>query len=403
MTFTRRLDLTEHGGWVAATLPPATGHRLAESRVVEARPDPHEPDRWQVRALARVGVVRIAGVEVSIAPKLPIGRLFFLLGYAADPTRGWRTGEDLVDTGSHTGVVPALAHAFERLADRALRQGLLQGYRTMDDALPVVRGRIRTTDQMRRRYGVPLPVEVTYDDFTTDIPENQLLRAAAERLLRLPGIPGSVRHRLLRLCARLGDVTPLVPGRPLPCWRPSRLNSRYQAPCRFATLILNNSSVEHRHGDVRVDGFLLDVAKVFEDFVCAALTQALRPYGGRCRAQARHHLDEACEILLRPDLVHYTDDGVPQAVADAKYKAEQPEGFPEADLYQILAYCTALGLPAGHLIYAKGNELQTRHTVRGAGVSIFQHALTLDEEPPRILTAVERLAACLANTGGDLL
>jgi 5-methylcytosine-specific restriction enzyme subunit McrC len=94
---------------------------------------------------------------------------------------------------------------------------------------------------------------------------------------------------------------------------------------------------------------------------------------------------------------------MPRAVADAKYKAERPEGFPEADLYQMLAYCTALGLPAGHLIYAKGNEPQTRHTVCGTGIEIFQHALALDEEPTRILTAVERIAACLAAPGRILL
>ncbi|WP_063786014.1 McrC family protein [Streptomyces sp. MMG1533] len=396
MTFTRRLDLTEHGGWSPARLSPTTGQSLAESGVVEARTDPYDPTHWEVRALTKVGMVRIAGVEVSVAPKLPIERLFFLVGYTADPTRGWRTDEELVDIGSHTGIVPALAHAFERLADRALRQGLLQGYRTVEDAIPVVRGRIRTTDQMQRRYGVPLPVEVTYDEFTTDIPENQLLLAAAERLLRLPEIPRVVRHRLVRLCTRLTEVGPLVPGRPLPRWRPSRLNARYQAPCRFAELILNGTSVEHQRGDVRVDGFLFDLAKVFEDFVCAALTQALRPYGGRCRAQARHHLDEASEILMKPDLVHSSDEGVPRAVADAKYKAERPEGFPQADLYQMLAYCTALGLPAGHLIYAKGNEPQALHTVRGTGTAIIQHALELDEEPSRILAAVERIAACMA-------
>jgi len=397
VTFTRRLDLTERGGWTPARLPPATGQALAASGVVEARPDPYDPTRWEVRPLTRAGAVRIAGVDVSIAPKIPVRRLFFLLGYTADPTRGWRTEEELVETAAHAGVVPALAHAFERLADRALRQGLLQGYRTVNDALPVVRGRVRTTDQMRRRYGVPLPVEVTYDEFTVDIPENQLLLAAAERLLRLPDVPADTRHRLLRLRARLGDVSPLVPGRPLPRWRSSRLNTRYRAPCRFAELLLNGTSVEHRRGDARVDGFLFDLAKVFEDFVCTALAQALRPYGGRCRAQARHHLDEASEIVLRPDLVHYSDDGVPLAVADAKYKAEKPEGFPAADLYQMLAYCTALGLPAGHLIYAKGNEPQARHTVRHAGTVITQHALELDEEPSRLLAAVGRIAARLAT------
>ncbi|MGW2487866.1 McrC family protein [Streptomyces sp. NPDC001606] len=395
MTFTRRLDLTEHGGWVPARLSPATGQCLARSGVVEARPAPDDPEQWEVRAFAKVGVVRIAGVEISIAPKLPVGRLFFLLGYAADPTRGWRTDEELVDTGVHPGVLPALAHAFERLADRALRQGLLQGYRTVDDALPVVRGRIRTADQIRRRHGIPLPVEVTYDDFTTDIAENRLLLAATDRLLRLPEVPGAVRHRLLRLRARLAGVTPLVPGRPLPDWRPSRLNARYQAPCRFAELVLRGASVEHRHGDVRVDGFLFDLAKVFEDFVCAALAQALGAYGGRCRAQARHSLDEAGAVVLRPDLVHYADDGAPVAVADAKYKAERPEGFPEADLYQMLAYCVALGLPAGHLVYARGGAPETRHTVRGTGTVIVQHALELDAEPSHILAAVHRIAASM--------
>ena len=31
---------------------------------------------------------------------------------------------------------------------------------------------------------------------------------------------------------------------------------------------------------------------------------------------------------------------------DAKYKAEKPAGYPNADLYQLLAYCTVLGLTA---------------------------------------------------------
>ncbi|MCX4998893.1 McrC family protein [Streptomyces longwoodensis] len=396
MTSTSRLDLVEHGGWVTARLSPATGRRLAESGVVEVRPDPYDATSWDVRALGKVGAVRIAGVDVSVAPKLPVRRLFFLVGYAADPTRGWHTDEEPVDTGSHEGLVPALAHAFERLADRALRQGLLQGYRTVEDALPVVRGRVRTTEQMQRRYGSPFPVEVTYDDFTADIPENQLLRAAAERLLRLPRIPVAVRHRLLRLVTRLTDASPLVAGRPLPQWRPSRLNHRYHAPCRFAELILDGTSVEHRRGGVRVDGFLFDLAKVFEDFVSTALTQALRAYGGHCRTQARHYLDEASDILMKPDLVHYSDDGVPRAVVDAKYKAERPAGFPGGDLYQMLAYCTALGLPTGHLVYAKGNEPQVRHTIRGAGTVIVQHALELDEEPARVLEEVARVAACLA-------
>jgi 5-methylcytosine-specific restriction enzyme subunit McrC len=63
---------------------------------------------------------------------------------------------------------------------------------------------------------------------------------------------------------------------------------------------------------------------------------------------------------------------------DAKYKAEKPSGFPDADLYQMLAYCPALRLRRGHLVYAKGNEAADHHVVRNSGVEIVQHVLDLE-------------------------
>ena len=47
-----------------------------------------------------------------------------------------------------------------------------------------MRGRIRFDDQLRRRFGIPLPVEVSYDEFTDDVLANQLVKAAAYRLGR---------------------------------------------------------------------------------------------------------------------------------------------------------------------------------------------------------------------------
>ena len=67
----------------------------------------------------------------------------------------------------------ALALALVSAARRAFSRGLLHGYRTEEEALQTVRGRIRFDDQIRRRFGVPLPVEVRYDEFTDDILANQ--------------------------------------------------------------------------------------------------------------------------------------------------------------------------------------------------------------------------------------
>jgi 5-methylcytosine-specific restriction enzyme subunit McrC len=99
--------------------------------------------------------------------------------------------------------------------------------------------------------------------------------------------------------------------------------------------------------------------------------------------------------VLRPDIV-WKIGGTAVAVIDAKYKAEKPAGYPNADLYQLLAYCTVLGLRTGHLIYALGNENPARHAVRRSGIKIFCHAVDLDQPPDLLLARMSDLAGKIA-------
>ena len=100
-----------------------------------------------------------------------------------------------------------------------------------------------------------------------------------------------------------------------------------------------------------MSGYLFNMATIFEDFVTVALREALKSYGGRTSLQHVTHLDDDADVPVRPDFVWLTQ-GHPRIVVDAKYKAEKPTGFPQADLYQMFAYCTVLGLPEGDLVYA---------------------------------------------------
>ncbi|MEV4094785.1 McrC family protein [Streptosporangium saharense] len=389
------IELAEHGAGLSVPLDDAVGRALVASGLVEATPDPWVPGRWQVRAGGKVGMatVTVPGggtVTVRIVPKVPIARLLFLLGYSLNP-KGWRNEEVRLEEESE--LLPALARLFERQAEEALRQGLLQGYRTTEETSLVVRGRVREADQIRRHHGRLIPLEVIHDEYTTDIAENRLLLAACERLCRLPGgIPGDVRGRLLRLSVRLADITLIGRGHESPTWRPTRLNARYHKALRLAELVLRGASVEHRPGDVIVNGFFFDMAGVFENFVTVALRDALTGSGGHCVLQATHHLDERDAIRMVPDFVWYADNGTPRAVVDAKYKVGKPKGFPDADLYQMLAYCTALNLPEGHLVYAKGNASHAAHRVRHAHITIHQHALELDQPPAGLLVEIKSLA-----------
>lgn len=388
MTPEARLVLREGGPPRVVELPPAVAEALAATTVADVELT-DRPGWWGVSAGTKIGVVRIGDLQVVIQPKLDINRLVFLMGYARGPSF-WR--DDHVQLDPATDLPAALADAFLRLAHRALEQGLLKGYLTVEETLPVLRGRVREADQLRRRWGHAIPLEVRYDEFSVDIAENQLLLAAAERLLRTPDAARRHRPGLQRLRLQLADVSSPARGGARPTWTASRLNARYQPAMELAELILGGRSFEQRVGDLTVSGYLFNMATIFEDFVTVALREAMKSFGGRSSLQYRTHLDVAETVPIRPDFV-WSEQGRPRIVVDAKYKAEKPSGFPQADLYQLLAYCTVLGLPVGHLVYAKGEEDARTHQVVGSSVRIIAHTLDLTQQPGNLLASIRELAA----------
>ncbi|HEX5595372.1 MAG TPA: hypothetical protein VFX61_05015, partial [Micromonosporaceae bacterium] len=383
------IRLREAGPAQQLRLAADDARRLAASGIVDVRPGAAS-GMWSVRAGRQVGAARVGGLELHIEPKLPISRLLFLVGYVRDP-KGWR--DETVPLPEQAGLVPALAAALWRQTDRALRAGLLQGYQTVDETSPVLRGRLRETAQLSRWAGRSLPLEIRHDEYTVDIAENRILASAADRMLRVPGIDAESRRALRHLAARFAGVRRLPPGVPPPPWRPTRLNTRLRTALRLAELVLAGAAVEAGRGGVLANAFLLDLWQVYEDFLCGALRPAIEvTYGGTLAFQARDHLDLGRRLDLRPDLMWRGRDGQVRAVVDAKYKTTTAV----ADAYQMLAYCTAYGLPRGHLIYAAGEHPPVRHTIRNTGIEIVCHALDLALDPPALLTQVHTLADQIA-------
>lgn len=400
MTPGPRLLLREGDAPRVVELPRSVAEALVATRIADVRLT-DRPGWWEVSSGTQIGVVNIEHLQVVIQPKIDLNRLVFLMGYARRPSF-WR--DDRVHLDPADDLPAALADAFVRFAHRALEQGLLKGYLTVEETLPVLRGRVREADQLRRRWGKAIPLEVRYDEFSVDIAENQLLLAAAERLLRTPSVDTQHRASLQRLRMQLADVSSPVRGAARPKWVASRLNTRYQPALELAELILDGRSFEQRVGDLTVSGYLFNMATIFEDFVTVALREAMKRYGGRSSLQYRTHLDLAETVPIRPDFV-WSEQGCSRVVVDAKYKAEKPSGFPQADLYQLLAYCTVLRLPVGHLIYAKGEEEARSHQVSGSGVRLVAHTLDLTTEPDMLLSTIGGMAEefrLLAQTSTEL-
>lgn len=78
-----------------------------------------------------------------------------------------------------------------------------------------------------------------------------------------------------------------------------------------------------------------------------------------------------------------------------KYKRIGYEHAPNADLYQLLAYATALDLPGGLLIYAQGEAEWAVHRVRHVGIRLKIAALGLSGTIDELLARIDELAAMI--------
>ena len=340
-----------------------------------------------------VGALDIGDLSVSIRPKLDISRVLFLASYAMG---AFDLREERFDFQDAPTLVEALASALVAAARRAFARGLLHGYRTEEEALHTVRGRIRIDDQLRRRFGVAVPVEVRYDEFTEDITANRLVKAAAARLGRMRLRSPRSREGLRWVGARLENVSlaefPAVPEVTF-----DRLSEHYREVVALSRLVLRHTSFETECGPIRAPGFLMDMNAVFQGFVTQALREALRVSDRVFRSDEHVRgvsLDEAGEVRLKPDL-SWWDGSTCTFVGDAKYKRIRYEHARNADLYQLLAYATALDLPGGLLIYAEGEAEQAAHRVRHAGIRLEIAALDLSGTIDELLARIDELAALI--------
>lgn len=133
--------------------------------------------------------------------------------------------------------------------------------------------------------------------------------------------------------------------------------------------------------------------RVFERFVETVFREVLTAEGFAVEPQTTVALTVDARVVetdqdldgvsMKPDLI-IKQLAQPVAVADAKYKRTDDIGdFKQPDVYQLLAYCAALGLPRGLLIYADSqpHTRQRAHFPSFDG-DIYIEAISIDVTQP---------------------
>jgi 5-methylcytosine-specific restriction enzyme subunit McrC len=338
-----------------------------------------------------IGSINLGSTSVIIIPKVPISRVLFLILYSIGD-EGWRN-EDF-DFAEEFDIIEALAIAFSCRLKRLVSRGLLRGYRSEQTALPTVRGRILFQQQVLKRYGASLPIELLFDEHTADIEENRILRAAIQALRRGNIRSTEVSMVLQRLDHNFDGVSCVnYSVNAIPKINYTRLNEHYRSAAELARRILENRSISLHHGIQSGSAFLVDMNCIFEDFLFVALKNSAAFSSLELIQGSKGHklkLDEEGNYTLQPDISSWAGDFCHFA-ADVKYKDIDSKKQPNADIYQMLAYCTATQLQSGFLIYA-GSRTNESVTIRNCGRKIRITSIDLKSPPSGILSQVNKIA-----------
>ena len=325
-----------------------------------------------------VGVVTLpSGRRLESSPKVPLRNLFYMLAVAYDLPSPFR--EQLAKFAKLDEILEFVVSFFANLVERRMDQGLYRSYVEREDNLTTVRGRIAFAEDLRRNYVTRHRTYCRYDEFSWDIPENQIIRQVLH-LLGGWGFSARLRSRLYELDAALSEVTPVIlPISSLDRFQYNRFNEDYRQIHRFCRLFLEGASLSEQSGPFDFQTFLVDMNTLFERFV----TQVLRERAGidfTVDAQVSTHLGSEEKVPMRPDIV-VSMGGAVGLVADCKYKRLEPSEFKNHDVYQMLAYCTATKVRRGLLIYpVHAAVVQDLIGIRNTDTMIRQATVDLGKE-----------------------
>lgn len=392
-TFGIRVEEIAEKGESFVALSTSQAVRLQELKFCRVSPT-GDAGIWRITDVTRVGVIGLDEVRLVVRPKTPLRSLIFMASYSgvqvdlSHATFAFEADQDLPS---------ALASALIRGVNAATGRGLLKGYASVEETGTVIRGRWDVTRQLKARPGIPVPVELTYDDYTEDVAENRIVKAALRALVRVEQLPRRVVDELGPLLGMFSEVSDLRAGGRVALPAETRLNAHYQPALRVAQWILEATSWAHAQGASSGSAFLLNVAKVYEDFVGSVLRATLKAEGFEVDLQVSDwRLDTDGKVRMRPDIV-ISRGGRVVAVADTKYKVwgESDGSPPNADVYQGLAYAVTAHVPEVHLLYVSGDVEPRRYEIAATGTVVVAHAVDVSGGPEELVERVADLGRAL--------
>jgi 5-methylcytosine-specific restriction endonuclease McrBC regulatory subunit McrC len=341
---------------------------------------------YRVTPAGRVGRIDAPGCRLIIQPKIPLRNLFFLLDPAAELPE--QTGQDPTP---EQAVLDWLAAKLLGLLHEHLALGLQRGYAEQAVQGQYLQGRLDVAAQLREQR--PGQLHCVHDQFTADLPCNQALRAAGEALADCWLVGEGLRSGLRRALSGFPEVTslPLTPDLVERAQR-ERVPAGYEPLLDLCGLLAGSITAG------TTPAFLLDLERIFEAYVTRVTQAALAEVEGvtvEVQQTTRRESPTGPPLSLRPD-IHILRSTHSAMVLDAKWKRLPADAVLPEDVYQVTAYCTALGAPCGVLVYPGRRERVQDYALGAVRLSI--RTLDVAGSLSRCRRAQRRLGRWLRST-----
>lgn len=304
-----------------------------------------------IQAQQYVGVLQLGPLRIRILPKMSMIKMWIAVAYALglDGLRHY----DPVQIHMAGDFADLLALMLLREAERLWRAGVQRGYHPSDEWRTTPRGRPDLVTLARSGPLTRAALPCRYQEFTTDVIENQVILAGLELAcgmssgLALRGALAHASQRWSTVCRRTRLDRELLHEAE---HARNRLNARYAGAHRLVRLLYERAGLDDPEstGGGTSPGFLWDMAALFERFVARFLTEHLPEHDVITQYPLRALYRVVWDRPGRRSPQPYPDivirsraSGRTLGVFDTKYKDLWENKVPREILYQMSIYALA--------------------------------------------------------------
>jgi len=323
-------------------------------------------NRKGIRAKQMVGLIQVKDLSIEILPKMyreglsekteqindAQKNLLYLLHYCYDiPIY---ESEIAHMQARKSNWFEILTFIFTKNLMDIFKKGVHKQYIPIEENLSVFKGKWMIQKHFRINPFQKHRFYMNYDEFSSDIPINQILRYVTNKL-KFQSHDQENRKNLRILDQQMEDITLLHD--PVPILNNvvfTRLNVNYRPVFNLAKLFIEGNVVETSAGSSGAFAFTFDMNLLFERFIArfikenrdAVLPKSLKNcdiYMQSNRRAFAKNSDGKNVFYLQPDIIFKEGDSV-KLIIDTKYKVlnknDRKYGVSISDMYQMAAYAS---------------------------------------------------------------